>query len=191
MKASSIMRSIMLLSTILSCSILVAQELEVTIDGLRDKNDIEKSYIVIDVENTSAKDLYSGAIKYINEVYKNPDEVLKGNIEGEYIKYVTHVSDFLVFNNSGAKIPIQANYTIELKFKDNKVRYEVIALEMPSESGGYNLEFTAPPLKAYAIYNKKGVLKKPETKVDIETYFNNSIEEMKAYLSGDAKDDDW
>ena len=56
-------------------------------------------------------------IKYINKAYKSPKDVMKGDVEGEYISFDTHASNFLVVKNSGVKVVIDANYTIELSEK--------------------------------------------------------------------------
>ena len=69
----------------------IGQKLTVTANGLRDENNIDKMYLVIDVEGRSAKQLYDNTYKYIIKTYKNPDNVIKGKIEGEYLKYNTHV----------------------------------------------------------------------------------------------------
>lgn len=97
------------------------QKYVVTPNGLRDESNTENTYLVLEAEGLTAKQLFDNAIKYVNEKYKNPEEVIKGKTDGEYLKFDTYVSDFLLYNNSGAKIPIQATYTTELRFKDGKV----------------------------------------------------------------------
>jgi len=168
------------------------QSLSVTPDGLKNRDDVSKSFVVINVEGLNSQALYDNALKYINKTYKNPDKVIKGNIKGEYLSFVTHVSDFLVYNNSGAKIPISANYRTELHFKDNKVKFEIIELEMPGPSPSYEVIFSGGAMQGYIIYNKKGVLKKEETKNNIETYFNSYIEDLENDLKGiNSESEEW
>ncbi|HUS87508.1 MAG TPA: DUF4468 domain-containing protein [Bacteroidales bacterium] len=167
------------------------QQLIVTPDGLRDAEDIEKTYVVINAEGKTANQLYDNALKFINKNYKSPDDVIKGNIQGEYLKFITHVPDFLVVNNSGAKILIDADYTIELNFKDGKAKYEIIFLDMYWQNGPYKVLFTGGALEGYIIYNKKGELKRPETKTDIENFFNAQIESITEFLSGKSEKDEW
>ena len=114
-------------------------------------------------------------------------------MKGEYISFDTHVSNFLVVKNSGVKLPIDANYSIELSFKGDRVKLEVINLDM-YHSSGYKVLFTGGIMSSYPIYKKKKQkLIRPETKTDIESYFNNKINTIKGYLLEEANttDDDW
>jgi len=185
------MKKLILLSLVAISTLSYSQKLSVTPDGLRDANDNEKTYVVINAEGKSAKQLYDNALKYINKNYKSPDDVIKGKTDGEYLKFITHVSNFLVVNNSGAKIPIDADYTTELNFKDGKVKFEIIVLDMYAQTGGYKVLFTGGAFEGYPIYNKKGDLKRPDTKSEIETYFNSQINSLTDFLQEKNSDDDW
>jgi hypothetical protein len=185
------MKNLILLSLVLISTLTYSQKIVVTPNGLRNANDNEKTYVVINAEGKSAKQLYDNVLKYINKNYKSPDDVIKGKTDGEYLKFITHVSNFLVVNNSGAKIPIDADYTIELNFKDDKIKFEIIALDMYAQTGGYKVLFTGGAFEGYPIYNKKGDLKRPDTKAEIETYFNSQINSIAEFLQGKSNDDNW
>jgi hypothetical protein len=187
-----------LLVLILIISIVYAQEYTVTPDGLRDKSNTEKTYVVINTPGKTGEQNYQNAIKYINKTYKSPKDVIKGDVEGEYISFNTHLSDFLVVKNSGVKVVIDANYTIELSFKGERVKLEVINLDMhtqtPTAAGNMYILFTGSIWSGYPIYKKKkNKLIRPETKTDIEVYFNNTINTIKGYFLEEvnATDDDW
>jgi hypothetical protein len=167
------------------------QKYVVTPNGLRDESDTEKTYLVLETEGLTAKQLFDNAIKYVNENYKNPEEVIKGKTDGEYLKFDTYVSDFLLYNNSGAKIPIQATYTTELRFKDGKVKYEIILLDMTAKTGNYHVLFSGGLMSGYIIYKKNGKLFKEETKADIENYFNLTVNDLLKFLKGEDKSNDW
>lgn len=185
------MRKLILFTLVAISTLTYGQKIAVTPDGLRDANNSEKTYVVINAEGKSAKQLYDNALKYINKNYKSPDDVIKGKTDGEYLKFITHVSSFLVVNNSGAKIPIDANYTTELNFKDGKVKYEIIVLDMFAQTGGYKVIFTGGAFEGYPIYNKKGALKRADTKSEIETYFNSQINSIAEFLQEKNTDEDW
>ena len=136
------MKNIILLFTFLSCFQLIAQQYVVTPSGLRDAKDAEKQYVVIEIDGLSAKQLYDNSIKYINEKYKNPEEVLKGKTDGEYLKFDTYDPNFIIYNNSSYKVPIKANYTTELRFKEGRVRYEIKNLEMKAKSANFYVIFS-------------------------------------------------
>lgn len=57
-------------------------------------------------------------------------------------------------------------------------------------SAKYKLEFSQGGL-VFFIYNKKGELKRPDTKTEIETYFNSQISSLTQFLTGKGSDDDW
>ena len=98
-----------------------AQEYEVTQNGLRDKSNLENAYLVIETPDKKTSELYVNTLKYINEKYKNPDEVIKGKTENEYLRFETYVPQFTKVNNSGAKLDVSMKYTTELRFKDGRV----------------------------------------------------------------------
>ena len=117
----------------------------------------------------------NNAIKYVNEKYKNPEEVIKGKTENEYLRLETYVPQFTKVNNSGVKLDVSMKYTTELRFKDGKVRFEITALSITTDSGN-SVGFSGSIWKVYPIYNKKnGKLRLPETKTELENYFNNKI----------------
>lgn len=183
-----------LLSFIICCGVGVySQQYEVTPNGLRDKGNLENTFVVIETQGKTAEELYINAIRYINENYKNPDEVMKGKTENEYLRFETFVPNFTKVNNSGAKITVNLKYTTELRFKDDKVRYEITDISIPARDYPYEAVFTGGALSGYPIFRKKdGKLRLPETKEDIETHFNNRILNLKNFLL-DVKTpkDDW
>lgn len=168
-----------------------AQKFTVTPNGLRDSEDEEKNYVVIEVDGLTAKQLYDNTLKYITKSYNNPDEVLKGQIEGDYIKFDTYVPEMFYYSNSGAKMQIDTKYTTELKFKDNKVRLEIVSLDMYHPNSNTKVLFSGGIFEGYVIYKKNGTLFKEEAKQDIENYFNSVIEDLKLNLKGESEEDNW
>ena len=164
-----------------------AQKFTVTPEGLRNFEDNEKEYVVIQIEGMTAKELYDNSIKHIN---KNPDEVLKETIEAEYLSYDTYKYSLLFIKNGGIKQFFSAKYTTELNFKDGKIKYEIIELEMHHIDNNMSLYFTGEGSN-WMIYNKNGVLKRSNAKTDIENYFNAEIKVLKEYLEGKSDQDNW
>lgn len=185
------MKKIILFAFIAISSISYGQKLSVTPTGLRDANDLEKTFVVINADGKTSKELYDNALKYINKNYKSPDDVIKGKTDGEYLKFITHIENFLIIKNTGVKVQIDADYTCELSFKEGKVKFEIIAIDMPADKGGFKVLFTGGAFDGYPIYNKKGELKRPETKTEIETYFNSQISTLSDFLQGKSSNDKW
>ena len=168
-----------------------SQTFEVTPNGLKDSKNIEKSYVVVTKEGKSAKELYDNSLKYINKAYKNPEEVIKGKIDGEFLKFNTYVPGFTIVDNLGTSLAINAKYTVELSFKDGRVKYEVVELTMSATNGGYIIIFSGSPFDGYPIFNKKGELKREEIKQDIENHFNSVVKDLSKELGGAEQEDDW
>ncbi|SFT72959.1 protein of unknown function [Chryseobacterium formosense] len=162
-----------------------AQKMVLLPTGLMDAENVEvrKNYIVLNIANKTSKQLYDESIKFINKNYKNPDEVIKGKTEGEYLKFVTYAPHFINVKNGLAKVPFNVEYTTELSFKDGRVKYEIIDLRIFNDSN-YTLNITGGGI-SFFIFNKKGELKKEETKIDIENYFNKNISILSDFLKGE------
>lgn len=167
-----------------------AQKFIATPDGLRDLENPENPYLVLNVEGKDANYLYSKAQEYIIKNYKNPDEVMKGKLEGDYLRFDTFVPQLLFIKNGGIKQFFSATYSTELRFKNGKVRLEIISLEIKHDETEAELYFSAGGINWY-LFNKKGILKKPETKLEIENYFNSSIKSIFDFISGNTKEKDW
>jgi hypothetical protein len=89
---------------------------------------------------------------------------------------------------------IDANYCTEINFKDGKVKFEIIQLDMyDSYSKNYHVLFSGGIFDGYPIYNKKGDLKRPDLKAYIELYFNSQINSLTDALNGKGKtnNDTW
>ena len=84
-------------------------------------------------------------------------------------------------------------YTTELRFKDGKVRFEITSLSITADNGGRSVEFSGSIWKGYPIYNQKnGDLRLPETKAEIENYFNAQVKTISDFLNGKKSEkDDW
>jgi hypothetical protein len=186
------MKNTILLMALLCSMLVFSQALEVTPDGLKDKLNLENTYVVIETPDQKASDLYQNSLKFINEKYKNPAEVIKGNTENEYLSFETFVGQFMKVNNSGVKLDVSASYKTELRFKDGKVRFEIIELNMTADEGGRSVFFKGSIWKGYPIYSKKDKLRLEETKKDLENYFNFRLKSLSNFLNGKkAVKDDW
>lgn len=165
------------------------QLLIVTPSGLKDVNDNDKSYVVIQVKDKSAKQLYDESINFLNKYYKSADNVIKGKIEGEYLKFMTYAPSFTTMKNVLARPPLDAKFTTELSFKDGKIKYEIIELEILVE-GGMPLHFAGSGISFY-IYNTKGKVVREDAKTGIERYFNGQILTLSMYLQKTNEEEEW
>ena len=177
------MKKLLVLSMVFASFVSYGQEFMVTTEGLKDKSNIEKTFVVINVEGKTAKQLYDNAVLYVNTTYKNPSAVMRGNVNGEFLSFTTH-SDFKV-ENGFSKAPFTMDYLTSLTFKDGKVKYEIQELDMLSVG-------TQPRVKLwwvgnalqFSIFNKSNEVKREGTKSYLEEYFNQGVSNVKTYLEG-------
>ena len=78
--------------------------------------DSTKNYVVVDINNYSSEQLYDKAIRYVNEKYKNPDAVLKGKVQNEFLTFITHNDHMFDFRN-GITIIVEVNYLTTISFE--------------------------------------------------------------------------
>ena len=119
--------------------------------------------LIFDIKGTPTE-LYTKALNWVEETYKNPDEVLKGKVEGKYIRLNGSVSSLLKKSVIGTTFYYDVRYSVEIKFKEDKIKYEITNYDSytpPSQyvSGGwYNESFT------FKVAKKKG---KPNRKTGV------------------------
>lgn len=185
------MRQIFTILILMISSFCFSQEFEVTQDGIKDKSNINNNFLVIEAENYSANRLYQNALKFIIETYKNPDYVIKGKIENEYIRFESNNNFSMSFNNKIGRMTATIGYAVELRFKDGKVRYEIISLKMPVAEPR-NLTFKGSIWSGYPIFNDKGEVRLPEAKEKLENHLNELVSLLKSFLlETETKQDKW
>tara|TARA_B110001469_G_scaffold17395_1_gene17662 strand:+ start:738 stop:1262 length:525 start_codon:yes stop_codon:yes gene_type:complete len=142
---------------------------------------LQGQWIVLDVEGTP-KENYDKVINYVNKTYNTPSEVLKSQINGEYIR-IEGLSD--LFKNGGVMIPTL--HTLEFKFKQDKIKLEVLSLISSGTS-----------VIAYCTYAKthtsKGKVKKMMMNyaTKVTNGLNKLAEQIKLGLTEEVKaEDDW
>ncbi len=184
------MKNILLLFLLIPivCS---AQSFVVTPDGLKDRENLKNSFVVVTKENTSAEELYNTSIKYVNEQMKNPGSSIKSDIKGDYIRYSVYIPEIILYSNSGSKRKIQGFFDVEFRFKDNRVRYEIVSISMPDKDSKYEVVFSGSKWSGYPIYEKNGKLFKEKEKEELELFFNALLSTYVSYLNEGSTKDDW
>ena len=91
--------------------------------------------MVINTPDKTAEQNYNNVLKYINKTYNNPKEAIKANISFEYLKFDTFISDFLITKNGISKDTNDARFSIEISFRNDKVKFEVVSLSIYNDAG--------------------------------------------------------
>lgn len=144
-------------------------------------------YVVTPVPGKLQNDLYKKAIDWVAVTYKNPKEVMKAQIENDYIR-IEGTKDGLVSGFMGSTFPIK--YVIEISFKESRYKFDIISIEylVPANQygpGGWkNYELT----NVEDHYKKNGELK---SKYENEhktfpDYFNGLNKELQTFLNSNS-----
>lgn len=163
-----------------------AQKLVLTPTGFKDSANVEKDYIVLNIEKKTAKELYDSVVKYINLNYKNPKEVIKGSVESDFIKFETYVPDFPLVKSLGVNMDMGTRYTTILSFQDNKIKYEITNLIIKNIQGAA-VNVSGSAMSGISIFNKAGDIKRNDVKIQLENYFNENIESIIKSISNENK----
>lgn len=112
-----------------------AQTFKASKDGVISAKD-DKSYVVIEVKDASAKELFKRAYSYVVSNYRNPDKVMS-TMEERMINIHSISTDAYICRSWGNKVDVDMN-TI-MQFKDGRFKIEVKVNEQKVKSfyGGH------------------------------------------------------
>lgn len=162
-----------------------AQYFKVTPEGLKDINE-QKSFAVLEIQNKSQEELYNLSLKYIHQQFKNPEHVIKSDIKNESLRYISYKPNGIRVNNSGVKILVDIKYAVQLEFKDNKVKFEIVDQDFGM------LTYTGNVWRSYPIWNEKnGKLRLEDEKNELESHFNLIVQDYINFIEGKSKYNDW
>lgn len=153
-------------------------------------------YVVIPFEGKTTAELYKKALQWFEVYYKNPSEVLKGKIENEYLRFQGAKKGLVTMNALG-RHPYDGKYTVEISFKDGKVKFDLINLEYYTPSSQYvvggwsSLGFES--MEGY--FNKKGEWKAPfKYFPEIPGHINELMADFKKFMLSEtlpSKEKEW
>ena len=169
------MKKILLLCSIIVSSITYAQEFEITQTGILEKGS-NKDFVIIKSEGKSAKELYNSTVKHIG---KNNGKVLE-DAKYEHMKWQTYIPKITYVEELLTKNYIDGYITIQVSFKDNRAKYEIIAADFKCPNNGKKLVIRSTGMTdtSYFIYRRNGTLVETKAKSDIEEYFKKDIKSI-------------
>ena len=191
---------IILLSTLFfSKSDYVKDKYIITENGLTTGSN--NDYVIINIDSLSASQLYTKSYNYIQEIMKNPSYSLKGNIQNEMLRYEVYDQKafaFIFTKHSQQRMNI--SYTVELKFKDGKIKHQILALKIETPSYTPTKYSSGSPvpliwkqertkglfklnISRYFLWDENGELIQPLEKERLETYFNNELTSLDNYIT--------
>lgn len=141
-------------------------------------------YLVINCDSISQSELYKKVLYWVQITYKNPNEVLKSQIENDFIRIEGAVSDIYCINSLGTKMCYTTRYVVEISVKAGKYKFDVLSMDAYlAATGWYSIPLD--DTKGDMYYNKKGELKATYKYMDqIPDYFNLLNQSLKDYVRG-------
>jgi hypothetical protein len=157
-------------------------------EGFVSSTDTTKQYVVFDYDSISQADLYKTVLLFINTTYKSPKDVLNEipnetitlhGVQPNIIGIPRKSSvDRKVLGKYGAMYDIA--YTVTVKFKDNKIRFDAPIFECSRfMKGGAKARLTLAgkvgALSAnHRVFNpQNGKVEDEDVKNQIENFFNS------------------
>jgi hypothetical protein len=157
-------------------------------------------YVVVPFEGKSQSDIYKKTLQWIEYTYKNPKEVLKSNIENEYIRFEGVKDGLYSIQIRKKKYSYLTRYAIEISFKEGKAKFDVTNTEFylptstPATSAGWNkidLDNSSYIFEKF----EKGELKSAFINFkDIPSHFNTLVDSFTEFVKSDtipSKKSDW
>lgn len=152
-------------------------------------------YVVTEVPGKTKEELFKKTLDWVNFSYNNPKEVIKAQIENDYIR-LEGTQEGLVSGFMGSTFPIR--YQLEISFKDDKYKFDVLKIEYYVKgnqygSGGWR-NYELNDVKGH--YKKNGELKST-VKNEHETfpaYFNKLNSDLESFIKSSeipSKKSDW
>ncbi|MBK8444233.1 MAG: DUF4468 domain-containing protein [Sphingobacteriales bacterium] len=184
-----------LLLTVSVTNLCLSQETEFkfTKEGFTD-------YVVISCEGKTQSDLYKKTIDWVSTAYKNPKEVIKAQIENDYIRIEGFKSNMLCIKSLGILHCFDVRYQIEISFKDGRYKFDVIRVEQytaPTQylSGGWS-DFPIDGDIGKIYFKENGEIKSTFKSFPyaFHSTFNGLNKDLESFLKSElipSKKDDW
>lgn len=99
------------------------------------KNDGTTEHMVYSAEKMSAAQLYTKTIAWINETYKNPNEVTKAKTENEMIRISGFMEDAFVRQLPTSTAGYDCTYALVIEFQDGKYRTKFDVNDLSVDGG--------------------------------------------------------
>jgi hypothetical protein len=168
-------------------------EFKFTKDGFTD-------FVVINIEGKNQQELYEKALDWLQVTYKNPKEVIKAQIENDYVRIEGFESEMLCTSVLGSVYCQDVKYQVEISFKDGRYKFDVVKVES-YEAGTIDNNLVSKwidfPINSAYVYFKKDGSPKGMFKLYPEAFentFNNLKSSLKDFLSSEtipSKTEEW
>ena len=176
--------------------LMMAQTFTLTYKGFVDSEKPENNYLVVTFDGLTKEQIYIKAQKAVAKSFISGKNVMT-NIPNEQISINGILPEATVRSPMGMKLPFDMKFTMDLEFKDGKMRINaphILELRQEATLGDVFMYLTKAEAgstfikKNFAIFKNDGRVNEKKHKENIE----NKTNELVAYIIKVMKDDsDW
>jgi len=176
--------------------LMMAQTFTLTYKGFVDSEKPENNYLVVTFDGLTKEQIYIKAQKAVAKSFISGKNVMT-NIPNEQISINGILPEATVRSPMGMKLPFDMKFTMDLEFKDGKMRINaphILELRQEASLGDVFMYLTKAEAgstfikKNFAIFKNDGRVNEKKHKENIE----NKTNELVAYIIKVMKDDsDW
>lgn len=156
--------------------------------------------VLLDKDKRTAEQLYDLMYNWVQVTYENPQEVLLGQVKGEYLRikgFASYGLSYPSIQNFGLLTPTDLKYNITFRFKTGKIKVEVDKFEYwdhpTSTTAGSWVQ-----INSFKLTRKNGKLAKGwgASARGARNRFNALFDSMDLYVNSNIKNvevakDDW
>lgn len=154
-------------------------------------------FIVVNCEGKTKEELYKKAVEWINKTYNKPSEVIKAQVENDYIRFQGVSAEQVYCSNNMVKVCSNIRYNIEISFKDGKYKFAVLGLEKNTPDLNGNRNFSELNfVNSWTHFKKDGEVRNmyKDAIIQVAGYFDNLSKNLYDYVynkNETAKQNDW
>lgn len=153
-------------------------------------------FIVIPCEGKTKEELYKKVIEWISKTYNKPSEVIKAQIENEYVRF-QGIETKGYCRNPMVLICEDMRYEIEISVKEGKYKFDIIKLESGYSDKYGRLSWSNLEIKkGWMNFKSNGEVRDQykDTMPKIARYINSLNQSLFDYIFNQkdtAKQNDW
>ena len=191
------MKKVLFVILFLSIPFIVKAQFKASSAGFIAENG--KDYIVFDIPNKSAEELYVLVCSWVNSTFENPD-IVSNNVENKQINIHAYYDKAYVYtrdNFLGINYWSTADINYIIQFKDEKIRVNSPVINAMYLDGNKNSRIgfcgTKPGgsgIVSRNLFKKDGNENKPKAIANINNFINGEIDKLIKYVLAN-KDEDW
>lgn len=161
-----------------------------------DKEQELTDFLVVSCEGKTKEELYKKSIEWINKTFNKPSEVIKAQVENDYIRFQGVSKNEYCYHNL-VTMCSDIKYEIEVSVKDGKYKFDVLDLQKGDKDKYGIINWGDAKFKKSWMYFKgNGEVRKmyAETMPKIANYFNILNQSLYDYIYSQneaAKKNDW